>query len=177
MKKSTLFLIVLVMGLTLKLSAQTPPVGIKWMSITEAEKLNAQHPRKILIDIYTDWCGWCKKLDATTYKDPRIVQYLNDNFYAVKLNAESKETISYQNQEFTFDPARRINGVAANFLSSSGGYPTTTFLDEKLQVISIVPGYMQADMMNNILTYFGENHYLNTDWNTYLGTVNTAPKQ
>lgn len=176
MKKIAVLLIAVSLGFSLQVSAQVQPEGIKWMSITEAEKLNSQQPRKILIDIYTDWCGWCKKLDATTYKDPRIVKYLNDNFYAVKLNAESKETISFQDQSYTFDPAKRINGVASNFLSSSGGYPTTTFLDEKLQVISIVPGYMQADMMNNVLTYFAENHYLTTEWNAYLGSVSAAPK-
>ncbi|MBX7107900.1 MAG: thioredoxin family protein [Chitinophagales bacterium] len=176
MKKNLLPFYVLVIVLVSQFSAQAQSEGVKWMSITEAEKLNASHPKKILIDIYTDWCGWCKKLDATTYKDPRIVKYLNDNFYAVKLNAESKETITFQNKDYAYDPARRINAVAANFLSSSGGYPTTTFLDEKLQVISIVPGYMQSDMMNNVLSFFAENHYLNTDWNTYLSSLNTSAK-
>ncbi len=175
MKKITGLLFVLVIGISSQLSAQQAE-SIKWMSITEAEKLSAQQPKKILIDIYTDWCGWCKKLDATTYKDPRVVKYLNEHYYAVKLNAESKEKIMYQNKEFSYEPAKRINGVAANFLSGSGGYPTTTFLDEKLQVISIVPGYLQADMMTNILTFFGENHYLNTDWNTYLSSLNATPK-
>ncbi|MBP9882102.1 MAG: DUF255 domain-containing protein [Chitinophagales bacterium] len=175
MKKIAGLLFFLMISISFQLSAQQAE-GIKWMSITEAEKLSAQQPKKILIDIYTDWCGWCKKLDATTYKDPRVVKYLNENYYAVKLNAESKEKIMYQNKEYTYETAKRINGVAANFLSSSGGYPTTTFLDEKLQVISIVPGYMQADMMTNILTFFGENHYLNTDWNTYLSSLNSAPK-
>src|SRR5580700_4172641 len=62
--------------------------GIKWMSLSDADKLN-QGPKKkkIFVDIYTDWCGWCKRLDATTYQDPKVVKYVNDNFYAVKLNA------------------------------------------------------------------------------------------
>lgn len=175
MKKITGLFFLLTVLISFRLSAQQPET-IKWVSISEAEKLSAQQPKKILIDIYTDWCGWCRKLDATTYKDPRVVKYLNENFYAVKLNAESKEKITYQNKEYSYDPARRINGVAANFLSSSGGYPTTTFLDEKLQVVSIVPGYLQADMMVNILTFFGENHYLTTDWNSYLSSLNAVPK-
>lgn len=176
MNKVTTFLLIAIFSLSLRLSAQTPPQTIHWMSITEAEKLNAEHPRKILIDIYTDWCGWCKKLDATTYKDPKIVQYLNDNFYAVKLNAESKDPITFQNQEYTYDPARRVNGVTANFMNSSSGYPTTTFLNEKLEVISVVPGYMQAEMMTNVLTFFAENHYLTTDWKTYLASIGQGAK-
>ncbi|MEO6168327.1 MAG: DUF255 domain-containing protein [Chitinophagales bacterium] len=176
MRRITFLFMVTGLLLSLHLSAQNKTEGIKWMSITEAEKLSTQHPKKILIDIYTDWCGWCKKLDATTYKDPSVVAYLNANFYAVKLNAESKEKISYQNKEYAYDPAQRINGVAANFMSSSSGYPTTTFLDEKFNVISVVPGYMQTDMMNNVLSYINGNHYLNTDWNTYLSSLNPAPK-
>ena len=176
MRKITVLLAVLGVSLSSHLFAQNQTEGIKWMSITEAEKLSVQQPKKILIDIYTDWCGWCKKLDATTYKDPRVVKYLNENFYAVKLNAESKDKISFQNKEYIYEPAKRINGVTSNFMSAQGGYPTTTFLDENLKVLSIVPGYMQADMMTNILKYFSENHYLQTDWNTYLGSINNTPK-
>ena len=83
-----------------RLFAQDQAASIKWMSITEAEQLNKANPKKIIVDVYTDWCGWCKRLDATTYKDAGIVKYVNDNFYAVKLNAESKDKIVYQNQEY-----------------------------------------------------------------------------
>ena len=179
MKKVTILLLLLSACFTSQIFAQTSTEGIKWVSITEAERLSNEHPKKILIDIYTDWCGWCKRLDATTYKNPEIVKYINDNYYAVKLNAESKDKIMYGGQEYSYDPARRINAVSSNFMSPQGGYPTTTFLDEKKQVISMVPGYMAADMMSNVLRYFAENHYLNTDWNAYLSSLSNsnAPKQ
>ncbi|HTB31563.1 MAG TPA: DUF255 domain-containing protein, partial [Bacteroidia bacterium] len=45
---------------------------IHWVNFDEAVKLNEKHPRKILIDVYTQWCGWCKKMDASTYTDPDI---------------------------------------------------------------------------------------------------------
>ena len=176
MNKFPVIVVLVSVLLTSRLFAQAPSEGIKWMSITEAEKLNKEHPKKILIDIYTDWCGWCKRLDATTYKDAAIIKYVNENYYAVKLNAESKDKIVYQNQEYNYDPARRINGIAVNFLNAQGGYPTTTFLNEKLEVISIVPGYLQTDMMSNVLHYFAENHYLNTDWNTYLSSIGSNLK-
>ena len=150
MRKITIIFLLVSIGLAPKVFAQSESNGIKWMSITEAEQLVKKNPKKIIIDIYTDWCGWCKRLDATTYKDANIIKYVNDNFYAVKLNAESKDKITYQNQEYTYDPARRINSIASNFLSQSGGYPTTTFLNEKLEVISVVPGYMATDMMSNV---------------------------
>jgi len=157
--------------------AQSENTGIKWVSITEAEQLQKKNPKKILIDVYTDWCGWCKRLDATTYKNAEIIKYVNDNFYAVKLNAESKDKIVYKDQEYTYSPSTRINGVASNFLSSQGGYPTTTFLNETLEVITIVPGYLAADMMGNVLHFIAENHYQTMTWNAYLSSVNSTPRQ
>lgn len=177
MKKVTILLFLVSLAFTSKLLAQNEASSIKWMSITEAEKLSKENPKKIIIDVYTDWCRWCKQLDNTTYKNAAIVKYVNDNFYAVKLNAESKDKISYQGQEHEYDPAKRINNVAVNFLGSQAGYPTTTFLDEKLAVLSVVPGYQNADMMINILHYFGDNLYLTTDWNTYIASLNNTPKQ
>src|SRR4051812_40529956 len=109
MKKITIFLFVLSLAFASRSLAQDAASGIKWMSITEAEKLSKDHPKKILIDVYTDWCRWCKQLDNSTYNDPAIIKYVNDNFYAVKLNAESKDKIVYQGKEYAFDPAKRIN--------------------------------------------------------------------
>ena len=144
---------------------------IKWLSITEAEKMMKKEPKKVIIDIYTDWCGWCKRLDATTYKDPAVVDYISTNYYAVKFNAESKDNIVFQGTTYSYDSSRRINSLSNLLMGNSSGYPTTTFLNEKMEVLSVVPGYQPAQMMNNILHYFGENHYLNTDWNTYLSSV------
>jgi thioredoxin-related protein len=144
---------------------------IKWLSITEAEKLMKKEPKKVIVDVYTDWCGWCKRLDATTYKDPAVVDYINQNYYAVKFNAESKDNITFMGTTYSFDASHRVNSLSNLLMGNSSGYPTTTFLNEKLEVISVVPGYQQPQMMNNILHYIGENHYLNTDWNTYLSSV------
>lgn len=145
--------------------------SIKWISINEAEKLAQDQPRKIIVDIYTDWCGWCKRLDATTYKDPQVVDYINKNFYAVKFNAELKDKISFKGTDYSYDAQRRVNTLSQILMANSTGYPTTTFLDEKLNVLSAVPGFQKADMMVSILKYFGENTYLKTDWNSYLGTL------
>jgi len=169
MKNRLLLVLVLVLSVTATF-AQTAP-EIKWLSITEAEKLMKKEPRKVIVDVYTDWCGWCKRLDATTYKDPEVVAYINKNYYAVKFNAETKDNIIFEGTTYTYDASRRVNGLSNVLMGNSSGYPTTTFMNEKLEVISVVPGYQQAQMMNNILHYFGENHYLNTDWNTYLSTV------
>jgi thioredoxin-related protein len=148
--------------------------SIKWISINEAEMLAQDQPRKIIVDIYTDWCGWCKRLDATTYKDPQVVDYINKNFYAVKFNAELKDKISFKGADYSYDAQRRVNTLSQVLMANSTGYPTTTFLDEKLNVLSAVPGFQKADMMVSILKYFGENTYLKTDWNSYLGSLSNG---
>ena len=53
---------------------------VKWYSLEEAVALQKKKPKKIFIDMYTDWCGWCKRMDATTFTDPAVSAYLNENF-------------------------------------------------------------------------------------------------
>src|SRR6266542_6018061 len=72
----------------------------KWYTLKEAMELQKKQPRKILIDIYTDWCGWCKKMDAETFTNPVIVDYLNAHFYPVKFNAEGSDSVIFANHRF-----------------------------------------------------------------------------
>ncbi|MGV3585410.1 MAG: thioredoxin family protein, partial [Adhaeribacter sp.] len=67
---------------------------INWLSLEEAAVLNKKEPRKMVIDVYTDWCGWCRKMDQSTFSDPEVADYVNKNFYAVKLDAEGKKPIT-----------------------------------------------------------------------------------
>ena len=73
---------------------------IHWITWDEAVKLNASNPKKVFVDVYTDWCGWCKRMDATTFKDPKVVEYISNNYYAVKLDAEQKDDIVFQGNTF-----------------------------------------------------------------------------
>jgi thioredoxin-related protein len=102
-------------------NAQTPeskydPNGIHWMSFEEAVKLNDAKPKRIFIDTYTEWCGWCKKMDAATFKDPAVIKYMNDNFYAVKLDAETKDTIDFHNKQFTYVADYKTNQIAIDLM-------------------------------------------------------------
>ena len=153
-----------------------PEGGIKWMTLTEAEKLCAKKKKKIFIDIYTDWCGWCKRLDASTYQDPAVVKYLNDNFYSVKLNAESKDTIAFKGVKYAYDANSRINMVSPQFLGPQPGYPTLTYLDEHLKVLRIAPGYVDVQTMLSQLRYVGENYYLNMSYEKYTNEVASKGK-
>lgn len=140
--------------------------GINWVSIEEADKLRQSEPRKILIDVYTDWCGWCKKMDATTFSDPELVKYVNENYYAVKLDAEQKEPITVGGKTYEFVPngRRGYNEIANELLQGKMSYPTIVFLDESMNMIQPLPGYRDAETMQPILEYLAENAYKQTPW-------------
>jgi len=135
--------------------------GVKWISIEEAQKLNKITPRKIIIDVYTDWCGWCKRMDNDTYKDPKIVKYINDNYYAVKFNAEQQTPVSFNGKKFEFvnQGARGYNTFAATILNNQMGYPSTAFINEDLSIIGAVSGYKGVAEFEPLLYYIKEEHF------------------
>ncbi len=134
--------------------------GIKWMTMEEALAANKKHPRKIVIDVYTEWCGWCKKMDKSTFADAGIVEYVNKKYYAVKLDAESTKAIEFQGQKMTeAELAGRIFGAT--------GYPTTVYLDEKNALLSPVPGYLDVANFDKILKFFGEDIFKTKSWEQY----------
>lgn len=90
--------LVLVLSLPLFLTSFHIPEKekLKWLAHTELQSAFAKQPRPIIIDVYTDWCGWCKVMDRETYSNEKVIGYLNKNFYAVKFNAESKAEVVLQ---------------------------------------------------------------------------------
>ena len=107
---------------------------IKWMTWEEAVAANGKAPRKIFVDVYTDWCGWCKKMDVSTFKEPAVVAMMNKHFYAVKLNAEQKETIMWQNEEFQWMPGGRggANRLAYELLEGQFSFPSFVMMDSDI---------------------------------------------
>jgi thioredoxin-related protein len=133
---------------------------IKWYSIEEAEKLIKDNPRPVFIDTYTEWCGWCKKLDKETFSDPVVAEILNTKFYPVKFNAEGKENISFQGRTFINDgKSGNTHQFAVALLRGQLSYPTVVFLNEKGQLLTPVPGFRSAKDMEQLLSFFAEKAY------------------
>lgn len=146
---------------------------IKWMSFEEAIALLEKEPKHIFIDVYTDWCGWCKKMDASTFVDPVIVKLMNDNFYAVKLDAEQKDTIMFQDKAFV-NPSpegrRSSHEMAQALLKGKMSYPSFVFLNSQTEWLTVVAGFRKAPEMEQVLTYFGENIYEEKTWEQFIAT-------
>ena len=162
MKSIKLYAIIAFAFIYTSMNAQhTSNSGIKWMSIHDAIKANTKTKKKMLVDFYTDWCGWCKKMDASTYEDPKVAKYMNEHFYAVKFNAENETPFKFNGKEFKM----QINGnrgtheFAIDQLEGKMGYPSTAFIQNDLSKIFVVPGYITADEFLSILHYVNEEGY------------------
>src|SRR5687767_13071642 len=113
--------ILLLLPIFLLTTSFTKPAegGIKWMTWAEVQEAQKKQPRKSVVDCYTDWCGWCKRMDASTFAHPDIVKYVNENFYAIKFDAETKEVVKFKGKEYKFVPSgnRGYNELAAEILN------------------------------------------------------------
>lgn len=151
--------------LSMHLSAQE----IHWMSWEEAAAANDIKPRKIFVDVYTDWCGWCKRMDATTFKEADVISMINTSFYPVKLNAEQKETIHWKGQSFEWVAGGRdgINKLAYELLDGQMSYPTYVILDSQFTRILAAPGYCDGPSLLKELKFAADEAYKKMSWEAY----------
>ena len=155
------------------LPAQSTPAkaesgkGIKWITFEEALKLNEKKPRMIFIDIYTDWCGWCKKMDTETFSDPVVASYINKKFYAVKFNAEQSDAITFKEQQFV-NPnpgkSRSTHQLAMALLKDERLYPSYVILDKASDWTFKLKGYKTPVELMPTLKYYGEGDYKKMSW-------------
>lgn len=144
-----------------KPSDESSVEAINWMSFEEAVEANKTNPKKILIDVYTDWCGWCKVMDKETFTDPEIVEYISTNFHAVKLDAEQKESIFFKDVEFVWKPSGRngMNELAVSLLNGSMSFPSFVILTEDYKRIRIIKGYKKPQQFMPHLKFAAEEQY------------------
>jgi thioredoxin-related protein len=140
---------------------------ITWMSFEDAVIASEKNPKKIYIDVYTSWCGWCKKMDATTFMDDSVAAYMEKNFYCVKLDAERKDTIHFRDKIFAYQPDYKCNEIALSLLSGKMSYPSFVFMDEKFSLLTVVQSYLTPPQLMPILKYFGDNIYISKTWEDY----------
>ena len=142
-------------------SSEKPAAEIKWHSFDEGMRLAAETKKAVLVDVYTSWCGWCQRMEKTTYRDPKVVQELNEHFVLVKLNAESARVLTYKDEKSTEQRlSHEVFGVT--------GFPTTVFLRADGEIITPVSGYLPADRFYVVLTFIGTGAYESTKWADYL---------
>jgi len=142
---------------------------INWLTFEEALAKNEKEPRKILLDVYTDWCGWCKRMDATTYSNPMVIEMINQEFYAVKLDGEYKGDIEFKGQTFKYvaNGKRGYHELPAAIMQGKLSYPTTSFMDEEFNIITNVPGYQDKKAFHKIMAFIANGHYKEMKWQDF----------
>jgi len=132
---------------------------VQWLTVEEAAASLKKEKRPVLVDLYTDWCGWCKVMDKKTYSNKNVTDYVKEKFYAVKFNAEGRKDITWNGKTYTFNPNNKTHDFAM-FLTNGQlqGYPTTVIIpvDGEPQAI---PGYLSPGDFEMIAKYFGEGKY------------------
>lgn len=155
-------------------STKTTPVlegesPVKWMTFEQAVERSKTEKRKIFIDVYTDWCGWCKVMDKNTFSEAEVAKILNENFYPVKFDAEQREDVVFNGTTFKFVPSgnKGYHQLAAALLNNQLSYPTVVFLDEEFRMIQPLAGYQKAPEFHRVIQFIGQDHYKKMKWNEW----------
>ncbi len=154
--KKILIIIVVLQFFTTKNFSQTlvSTSPVKWYTIEEGFALYKQNPKPIIIDVYTDWCGWCIKMMNTTFSNQGIADYINLNFIPVRFDAETKDTIFYNDSAYI--SKGKTHDLAIELLDSRLSYPTLIYFDRAGNK-NLVPGYMDIQDIEPLLVYFAED--------------------
>ncbi|MCX7728341.1 MAG: DUF255 domain-containing protein [Bacteroidia bacterium] len=171
MKAHSWSLLILLLFSSFIFSQQNETDGlVKWLDFKEAQEKNKLAPRPFLVDIYTDWCGWCKVMMRTTYSNPNIAGYINSYFYPVKFNAETKDTIEFDGQKYVSTNAaypKSPHQLAIKFLGNNLAYPSTVFISSDLKTSFLSQGYLKEQDIEPFLVFMVENVYKTSPFNTF----------
>lgn len=168
--KIILFVALLFSGVFTMEAQQVSKDVIKWYDFEAGMKLANKQNKVVIIDFYTDWCGWCRKMDNETFRDSAIVAIINKYFIAIKFNAEGADPVDFNGENFTNPhPGSRSSAhqLAVKLMQGQLSYPTYVYLDSKGKTITITKGYMVAGDIAPLLKYIGSDAYLTRTWKEF----------
>jgi thioredoxin-related protein len=179
MTKRVLSLLVLSLFLAGSALAQSGKVSSKevnWVSYDKGLEVAKKENKHLVVDFYTTWCGWCKKMDKDTYTNSGVKRLLSEDYVTVKLNAESAKNLNldrgtalrlFQRDSTLIKPFLKSSSLSHHFFTERQvanaygvtGYPTTCFLKPNGENIACVPGYLAPEHFSNILSYMKDKAY------------------
>jgi len=134
--------------------------GIEWLSFEAAHAKTVKEKKLMMVDVYTDWCSWCKVMDKETFNHPAVVRFARQHMVMAKMNAESDARVRFKNLEYTQRQLAMSLGVT--------GYPTVVFFDQKGDLLTSLSGYVPPDKFLPILEYLQGRHYETVKFEEFL---------
>ncbi len=147
---------------------------VQWMDLSLAQEKLETDPRPIIIDLYTDWCYWCKVMDKKTYANKNVARYMTENFYSVKVNAETRQAIRWKNHDFEYNVTNKCNDFALFATQGQLAFPTTVIIPDASMAPIAIPGYVGPKELEPILKYFASGAYKKEKFETYQAAFKTT---
>lgn len=149
---------------------------VKWLSFKEAQEKNKEVKKPFIIDLYTDWCGWCKHMMRTTYSNEGLAGYINTYFYPVKFDAETKDTIEYNGKIYkpTSAQPKTPHELALKFLGNSLTYPSTMFVTNNFEYNLLTQGYLEDKKIEPLLIFMVENAWQTAPYEEFAKHFNNT---
>lgn len=148
-----------------------PAEKINWITPDQLAAAYAKEPRPILVDLYTDWCGWCKVMDKKTYANENVSRYINQKYYAIKFNAESTGDVSFNGKIYKYNSRYKTHDLALYLSQGKLAYPNTVFLTSPDARPAPLEGFLKPSEFEAPLKYFGEKAYSHQSLQEFMNSM------
>ena len=146
---------------------------VQWLTVAELQVMYSKNPKPVLVDLYTSWCGWCKVMDKETYSNENVANYINENYYAVKLDAEQKETLEWNGKKYNYDKRNKVNQLAVYLTGGQLSFPTTIFITDLNKAPAPLAGYLKVREIEAPLKYYGGGAYKTQNFEMFYKTFSS----
>ena len=132
---------------------------IEWLKLDEVTSKIKLQSKPVLIDLYTDWCYWCKVMDKKTYSNSKVIDYINEHFYSARINAETKYALNWKSKTYMYNNRYQINEFALFVTYGRASFPSTIIIADDDSAPIPIAGFMEPKEIEGILKYYGEGAY------------------